>query len=137
MMGTVKCLLEHFFVFVTGYHWIVQLQLVDYMGISQHAAVQLIECSPMMGTVKCLLKQLIVFVTGHRWIVQLQLVGHLDISQYATVQLIECGTCFARFLFFLRSYDDEPIGWRRCIDSKGTGLFSSSTSCLMSCTSAE
>ena len=120
MMGTVKCSLEHFFVFVTGYHWIVQLQLVDYMGISQHAAVQLIECSPMMGTVKCLLKQLIVFVTGHRWIVQLQLVGRLDISQYATVQLIECGTCFARFLLFcaatmMSRLDGEDVLTRRAL----------------------
>ena len=88
MIGTVKCLLEHFLVFVAGYRWIVQLQLVDYMDISQYAAVQLIECGPMIGTVRCLLKQLTVFVTGHSWIVQLRLVGHLDISQYAAVQLL-------------------------------------------------
>ena len=56
MIGTEKCLREHFLVFVAGYHWIVQLQLVGHMDISQYAAVQLIECGPMMGTVRCLLK---------------------------------------------------------------------------------
>ena len=35
MLGTVKCLLEQLIVFVTGYHWIVQLQLVGHLDISQ------------------------------------------------------------------------------------------------------
>ena len=35
MMVTVKCLLGQLMVFVTGYHWIVRLQLVGHLDISQ------------------------------------------------------------------------------------------------------
>ena len=109
MIGTEKCLREHFLVFVAGYHWIVQLQLVGHMDISQYAAVQLIECGPMMGTVRCLLKQLVVFVTGHRWIVRLQLVG-----TWTSHSMPQCNSwSVARVspvLVVLHNYVDGPLG---------------------------